>query len=201
MRLLRDAPNDTSALRGVRLDLTFGSADDVAELYRFVAKDGPGDVTDFLCWDGADGPEELAGYFDGHATATFADGGYHYLLRDRTGELSGSRGRALGSIGIRPGSQSSAGDLGYWLAPPYWGRGLMREAIALLVGHAFDHWGFDAVEADVFAHNERGLALLDGLGFDRVKTMPDYVEKRGRLVDGVRFRVTREAWATSPGRP
>ena len=46
--------------------------------------------------------------------------------------------------------------------------------------------------ADVFAFNERGLRLLDKLGFQRVGELPGYVTKRGKLIDGIRFRVTQE---------
>jgi RimJ/RimL family protein N-acetyltransferase len=56
--------------------------------------------------------------------------------------------------------------------------------------HAFD-LGFEAVAADVFDFNRQGIRVLEKLGFRRISVTAEYVVKRGRPVDGVRYRVTR----------
>ena len=184
-----DARNDAPHLLTPRLELSFGRDEDADVLFPFVHGEPGRAVTNTLQWDGPDRPDDLRGFFRLHGTGTFVPHGFHWLLRDRDGSLAGEAGRALGSIGIRRGREPGAGDIGYWIAPPYWGRGLMAEAIAALVDHAFDRLGFAAVEAQVYAFNARGLALLDKLGFRRVRPLPAYAVKRGRRVDGWQFSI------------
>ena len=178
-----DAPNDTPVLRTSRLELSFGRPEDADVLFPFVHGEEGRAVTDTLLWDGPDHPDELRAYFRGGGTQTFGSGGYHWLVRDRDGSITGEPGRAIGSIGIRPAGRPGAGDIGYWLAPPYWNRGLMAEAVAALVTHSFDHWGCTVVTADVFTFNPAGRRLLEKLGFRRVGEQAGRHTKRGEPVD------------------
>ena len=45
------------------------------------------------------------------------------------------------------------------------GRGLAREATALLIAHATATWGIREIELEVFADNTRAIALYAALGF------------------------------------
>ncbi len=83
-------------------------------------------VTDNLLWDGPDGVEDMSGFFALHQTENFAEHGFHWLLRDRVGNLTGTPGQPVGSIGLEQGDGDEC-EIGYWLAPPYWGQGLMAE--------------------------------------------------------------------------
>ena len=55
--------------------------------------------------------------------------------------------------------------IGYWLASPYEGRGLMTAAVAALVDHAFRAWGLHRLELRIAPDNERSRALAARLGF------------------------------------
>ena len=191
MVLASDATNATPRMITARLELSFGSDEDAATLFPYVHGDPGRAVTDTLLWDGPARVEDISSFFRNHATGTWAVEGFHWVLRDRDGTLSGTAGTAIGSIGIRVGVADDECDIGYWLAPPFWGQGLMPEAIAAVARHAFD-LGFCAVGADVFSFNQRGQRLLEKLGFQRIAELPAYVTKRGKPIDGVRFRVTRE---------
>ena len=52
--------------------------------------------------------------------------------------------RAIGSIGLMIGKASSLslpdteGEIGYWIGVPFWGRGLIPEAVRELVRHGFE---------------------------------------------------------------
>ncbi|MCA9635155.1 MAG: GNAT family N-acetyltransferase, partial [Myxococcales bacterium] len=58
-------------------------------------------------------------------------------------------------------------EVGFALASARWGRGLMGEALALLLDHAFGPMGLQRLEADVDPRNLRSLALLERHGFVR----------------------------------
>jgi RimJ/RimL family protein N-acetyltransferase len=72
-------------------------------------------------------------------------------------ELAGSCG-----FGRRP---SGAVELGYWIARPFWGRGLATEACAALIAiaHAL---GLERIEGSHFLDNPASGRVLEKLGFE-----------------------------------
>ncbi|MGC2779930.1 MAG: GNAT family N-acetyltransferase [Bradyrhizobium sp.] len=63
---------------------------------------------------------------------------YQWVLVPRDGP-----GEAIGNIHFRPHVESFKGNRGFWLAEPYWNRGLMSEAIAAVNDFAFGPLGLD----------------------------------------------------------
>ena len=189
---MRDAPRIETS----RLELSVGADADVDTLFPLVHGAAGRAVTDMLLWDGPDHPDELREYLRRHAAGVFGEDGVHWLVRDRLGSLTGERGLPIGAIGVRPHSEEGVGELGYWLAPPYWGQGLMAEAIRAVAEHGFRELGLRAVVADVFSHNERGRRLVEKLGFVEGKLRPRTRVKRGAFVDQIAYRL--DAPSASP---
>lgn len=177
-----DATN-SAVLETTRLSLSFGSDEDARELFSYVRGEAGRAVTDYLLWDGPEQVEEMASYFRRHTTGTFIPHGFHWLPRDRDGSISGRPGTALGSIGINARGSFGRCSVGYWLAPPYWRQGIMREALEAVLKHGFEDLGIIKVEADVFVENIASAALLESLNFKREGTVRRAVQKRGRWVD------------------
>jgi ribosomal-protein-alanine N-acetyltransferase len=73
-------------------------------------------------------------------------------------------------------------DLGYWLLPDYWGRGIMQEALSQIVRHAFKHMSIHRVHADVEPDNTASFHLLRKLGFVHEGTLRDVEYKDGSYV-------------------
>lgn len=73
-------------------------------------------------------------------------------------------------------------EIGYDLAPEYWGGGLATRAASLLLGWAFAN-AFHRVEATVMAGNTRSERVLQRLGFELEATMRDYKLVRGEFRD------------------
>lgn len=187
-----DSVNDTPLIETDRLALSFGTEADVGVLFPHVHGDAGRAVTDMLLWDGPRQADELREYFRLHADGMFGEHGFNWNLRDRTGALTGTAGQAIGAIGLRPGPDAGTGDIGYWLAPAYWGLGLAGEAILAVTDHAFSHLGLGALVAEVFPHNERGLRLVEKLGFVTEGVRRRAVVKRGVTCDLVRYRLVRQ---------
>ncbi len=174
---------NTSVLATERLELSFGTDQDALDLFPFVHGDPGRKVTDTLLWNGAETVEDIASFFRRHTTGTFDPDGFNWLLRDRTGDITGNVGQAMGSIGLHPRGPVGRCDVGYWLAPPYWRQGLMKEALSAVVDHAFTGLGVVKLEADVFIGNTAGIALLESIGFTREGTVRRAHPKRGTWVD------------------
>lgn len=58
-------------------------------------------------------------------------------------------------------------EVGYALARRLWGRGLMRDALGTVVGHAFTALDCHRLEADIDPANGASARLLEALGFVR----------------------------------
>ena len=67
----------------------------------------------------------------------------------------GSPGIALGMISARPSVEPGRGDVGYWLGKPYWGKGIMREALTAVLDLCFGEFDQVKVEAEIFTTNPR----------------------------------------------
>lgn len=76
-------------------------------------------------------------------------------------------GAAAGGIGIslhRDIERLSA-ELGYWIAEPYWGRGIATEAIRAITEHALEQHGLVRVWAVPFASNVASCRALEKAGY------------------------------------
>lgn len=56
-------------------------------------------------------------------------------------------------------------ELGYWLMPEYWGRGVMSECLPLILRHAFVEMKVHRIEAEVETENTASSRLLLRHGF------------------------------------
>jgi len=84
--------------------------------------------------------------------------------------------------------------LGYYLGAAYAGQGLMTEAIALTLNHAFTTMGLHRVEANIQPDNAASLALVAKLGFVREGYSRRYLKIRGRWRDHERWAILAEDW-------
>lgn len=64
-------------------------------------------------------------------------------------------------------------DMGYWLLPQYWRRGIMCLALPPILRHAFLHMDIHRVHADVEPENIASFRLLRKIGFIHEGTLRD----------------------------
>ncbi len=78
--------------------------------------------------------------------------------------------RAIGSAGLIIGERSDLGiepdeaEVGYWLGVPFWGQGLIPEAVEELLRHAFEDLGLSAVWCGYFGENENSKRVSEKCG-------------------------------------
>lgn len=58
-------------------------------------------------------------------------------------------------------------ELGYDLARPYWGQGMMSEAVRAMIQFGFEHMSLNRIEAEVMPENSASIRLLHKLGFQQ----------------------------------
>jgi RimJ/RimL family protein N-acetyltransferase len=92
-------------------------------------------------------------------------------------------------------------ELGFALGRPHWGRGLMAEALARLLGCAFDELGLHRLEADADPRNTRSIRVLERLGFRREGLLRERYILDGEVQDAVVFGLLRSEWLGAIGLP
>jgi len=86
--------------------------------------------------------------------------------------------------------------VGYYGFAPLAGDGYMTEGFALALDFAFERLKLHRVEANVQPGNERSIALVTRVGFEREGYSRRYVKIGGRWRDHVRFAMLAEDWGT-----
>jgi RimJ/RimL family protein N-acetyltransferase len=90
---------------------------------------------------------------------------------------------------------SGMADLGYWVARPFWGRGIATTAARALLDLAFATQAIDIVSSGHFLDNDASAAVLAKLGFRRYGIVETHSRARAETVRLVAMRLTREGWA------
>ena len=89
--------------------------------------------------------------------------------------------------------------LGYAVGKLYAGQGYMREAIQLVLRHAFTDLRLHRVEANIQPDNRASIALASGAGFHREGFSPRYLKIAGRWRDHERWAILADDWRRQPG--
>lgn len=100
-------------------------------------------------------------------------------------------GHAVGAIGITPqgGIHRKNTELGYWLAEPFRGRGIMTLAVREAVGYAFSTFDIDRVYAKIFGSNKASQRVLEKNGFIAEARFSKTVFKDGEYEDEIVYAV------------
>lgn len=102
-------------------------------------------------------------------------------------------GKAVGGIGLlfKDDIYRKNAEIGYWLGEPYWGLGIISEAIKQVVNHAFAQYEINRIYAGVFEYNPASMRVLEKAGFEKEAILKKSLVKEGKLYDEhiyVKFR-------------
>ncbi len=75
-----------------------------------------------------------------------------------------AEGRVIGLSGLQPLGTTPDVEVGWWLAPDCWGRGLATEAGRGAIRHGFDSAGLARLTAIAHPDNRASLAVMERLG-------------------------------------
>lgn len=87
--------------------------------------------------------------------------------------------KAIGSIGLLIGEKSNINitedeaEIGYWIGVPFWGQGLIPEAVRELMRYAFDDLGMKQLWCGYFDGNEKSKKVQEKCGFQYHHTNKD----------------------------
>ncbi|MBR2888998.1 MAG: GNAT family N-acetyltransferase [Oscillospiraceae bacterium] len=145
-----------------RLTLRPWRESDLADLYEYASVDGVGQMAGWNPHRNVEESKMILGSFIKHKK-TFA---LEY------------KGKVIGSLGIEAYSEENYPELdalqgreiGYVLSKPYWGQGLMPEAVQAVINWLFREEGLDFVICGHFERNDRSRRVVEKCGFRYIKT-------------------------------
>jgi ribosomal-protein-alanine N-acetyltransferase len=111
----------------------------------------------------------------------------HWALRTSDDALIGG----CGFNGFQVG-KDHRGEIGYWLAKPFWGRGIMTAVVQRICRLAFEELGLVKIGAHVFSLNPASARVLEKCGFRQEGFLRKHFLKDGRFVDARLFALLRE---------
>lgn len=82
-----------------------------------------------------------------------------------------AEGHAVGSIGLMIGEASNIGlpetdgEIGYWIGVPFWGQGLIPEAVDVLLRHGFENLGLENIWCGYYEGNQKSARVQEKCGF------------------------------------
>jgi ribosomal-protein-alanine N-acetyltransferase len=115
--------------------------------------------------------QRLSRYIEDYATGTAVP---FFIFENEKGALVG--GITLGNIRY---GVAQTGQIGYWIGERYAGRGLMLEALGLLISYTFETLRLHRIEAACIPDNLRSLRLLEKAGFRREGLLRSYLRING----------------------
>lgn len=113
-----------------------------------------------------------------------------------------SSGALIGSVGLRRRSaESRVADIGFELAPPFWGCGYATEAALALVEYGFSVLALHRIHAHCIAENAASARVLVRIGMRREGVLREHEFFDGRWWDVHWYGMLVREWSGSPAVP
>lgn len=110
-------------------------------------------------------------------------------LVDQTGFVLDAGQGLTGSIGFH--LIEDIPNVGYWLAKPFWGQGLMSEAVRSVIAWMFEKSDHRLIRSGIFEGNEASLRIQENLGFKVIGTHKLHCLARGEDLPHLEMRLSR----------
>lgn len=99
--------------------------------------------------------------------------------------------KVVGGIGLHPQSDIYRlnAELGYWLAEPYWGKGIMTQAVLQMIDFGFKNLDINRIFARPYGSNLGSQRVLEKAGFQLEGRFDKTLIKNGVLEDELVYAV------------
>jgi [ribosomal protein S5]-alanine N-acetyltransferase len=113
-------------------------------------------------------------------------------VRERTPETTFAiavQDEAVGSVGfvLRPDVERVSAEIGYWIAEPFWGRGIASEALVAVTTYAIETHHLTRIYALPFAWNAASCRVLEKAGYVLEARLRRSAIKDGQVTDQMQY--------------
>lgn len=148
--------------------------DDAASLFKYASDPDVGPIAGWPPHTSVENSREII-------RTVFAPPETYAVVLKATGEPVGSCG-IMFSDGLHSADMGQReGEIGYWIGKPYWGQGLIPEAVSALLSRGFNDLSLDAVWCGYYDGNTKSKRVCEKSGFRYHHTNKDITSPLGDL--------------------
>ena len=94
-------------------------------------------------------------------------------------------GKVIGSMGVfrKENVHRFTAEMGYYIAEPYWGKGIVTEAIKRMCAYIFEKTDIIRIFAEPYASNAASCRVLEKAGFQFEGVLRRNAVKNGQMMD------------------
>jgi len=102
-------------------------------------------------------------------------------------------GECIGTIGLHPQKDIYAKnvEIGYWIAEPFWGKGIATRAVKQIVEIGFERFDCSRIFARAFGTNKGSQRVLEKAGFQFEYNFEKTLYKDGQYFDDLVYGIRR----------
>ena len=97
----------------------------------------------------------------------------------------------VGGIGLMHITRNHKAEIGYWLGRKYWDKGIITEAIKIILDYAFNQLKLRRVYAKVFIKNKPSVRVLEKNDFKLEGILKKKLPKNNKFFDVYIYAITR----------
>lgn len=174
--------DDEISLRPFRID-------DAPELFELIAQ-SKDHLRKWLGWvDGTKSAEDSAAFISSTLQGIADNGGYPKTVAILY------RAKIAGTIGFNEVNRTNRfGTIGYWLAAPFQGKGIMTKAVGAYLRYGFEDLSLNRIEIRAATGNDRSRAIPQRLGFYAEGTIRQAEWLYDHYVDHVVYGLLKSEW-------
>lgn len=132
--------------------------DDAETLYRYAKDPAIGSAAGWPAHRSVEESREII-------RTVFADPEVYAVELKNSGEAVGCCGLLFGESANSSCVETGHAEIGYWIGVPFWGRGLIPEAVNALVGRCFGELNLSAVWIGYYDGNDKSRRVAEKCGF------------------------------------
>jgi RimJ/RimL family protein N-acetyltransferase len=106
-------------------------------------------------------------------------------------------GAFAGGVGafLMKAENDGVAEIGWWLNPRHWGKGITTTAVKALIDEMFEHRDLERLWAPVMEPNVASARVAEKAGMLLEGVAPSHYVKRGVRMGALNFGITRSQWA------
>jgi ribosomal-protein-alanine N-acetyltransferase len=120
--------------------------------------------------------------------------GFYHIIKNQKPETTfviEYQGMFTGIIGLLPLAEvyRKSAEIGYWLAEPFWNKGIMSKAVKSMVCWSWENLDIVRIQTGVFANNKSSARVLEKAGFSFEGELINAIFKNGALHNEFRYSI------------
>lgn len=116
------------------------------------------------------------------------------LIKDEQPQVSFAieyDGAFCGMIGLIPQKDvyRLTAEIGYWLGEPFWNKGIITKAVALVTNYGFNVLGLIRIYTGIFEYNTGSMKVLEKNGYKKECIFEKSIIKNGKIINEHRYYI------------